>query len=153
MHIDGATLIALTVAAPWAMLVAVVDIHRMRIPLHLQLGGLAVAAISVGCSALAGTPGDTVLPSAAGALWLTTLYFVFRVLAPRHLGGGDLRIAPAVGALGGLGGFDGIVLVSIGPFAVTAVIGIFLHSTTGARHVPHGPAMVVCAVLAVARGG
>ena len=154
MHIDGAPLASLAVVLPWALLVAAVDIRHRRIPVQLQIAGPAVSAIAVGVNVLANPQGSTPLVQVVGgALALTAAYFALRVFAPHHLGGGDLRIAPAIGALGGIGGVDGIVLVAIGPFAVTAVIGVVLLAAKGTRHVPHGPAMVGCALLAMAQGG
>lgn len=154
MHIDGAALATFTFVLPWALLVTLVDLRHRRIPVRLQLAGIAVSAIAVGAHAVGDVPGPSVLVFAAcGALALAALYFTLRLLAPHHLGGGDLRIAPAVGALGGIGGVDGIVVVGIGPFAVTAVIGIVLLAGRGPRYVAHGPSMVGCAVLATALGG
>lgn len=138
---------------PWALLVAAVDIRYRRIPVRIQIAGPAVSAIAVGVNVLADPPVSVHLVQVfGGALALTATYFALRVFAPHHLGGGDLRIAPAVGALGGIGGVDGIVLVAIGPFAVTSVIGVVLLAAKGTRHVPHGPAMVGCALLAIAHG-
>lgn len=152
MHIDGAALVSLGVVMPWALLVAAVDIRHRRIPVRLQIAGPAVSAIVLGVNALASPPGSIPLVSVVGgALALTAAYFALRMFAPHHLGGGDFRIAPAVGALGGVGGVDGIVLVGVGPFAVTAVIGVVLLAAKGTRHVPHGPAMVGCALLAIAQ--
>ena len=154
MDIDEAVLFPLAIVVPWAMVVAAVDIRCRRIPVRLQLAGLAIAGLTVGFASLAHPSGSGVaLLAAGGAITLTALYFVLRVIAPHHLGGGDLRIAPAVGALGGVGGVDGIVLVCIGPFAVTATIGLLLLAANGSRDVPHGPAMVSCAVLATVHGG
>lgn len=154
MHIDGAALASLAVVVPWALLVASVDIRHRRIPVRLQVSGLAVSAIAVGIQTVADRAGTSGLAfPACGLLALVALYFTLRMIAPHHLGGGDLRIAPAVGAIGGTGGVDGIAVVGVGPFAVTAVIGLVLLSAKGTRHVPHGPSMVGCAVLAIAHGG
>lgn len=149
MHVaDGIALLNAALVAPWTLAVSAVDARHRRIPVRLQLAGAAVSLVAVAASVIVHPPGfDVAARAAAGAVILAALYAGLRFNAPGHLGGGDVRIAPAVGALGGLGGASGIALVSIGPFAVTAMVGLVL-AHRGVRHVPHGPSMVCCGLLA-----
>lgn len=147
MDFDAVSQVALALLVPWALRVTVVDVRHRRIPVRLQILGSAISAIAVSAAVLTGARGERVwVSAAAGAVFLFLFYLVLRMLAPTQLGGGDLRIAPAVGAIGGLSGMWGIAVVGIAPFAVTAVIGLFLAGR-GIRHVPHGPSMVGCSLL------
>lgn len=144
MLTDILPLLALTVVASWSLATAVHDVRTLRIPDVILGSGLMAVAVAVGCVVL--VDGSARLgPVAAGAATLFGAYLLLRVVAPAHLGGGDLRLAPLVGALGGLGGVPGIVCVAVVPFAITAVLGLGLVWRS-VRIVPHGPAMVAAAL-------
>ena len=134
---------ALALAHGWLLGVAVVDARIRRIPGPLTLAGLGVAAAVAWA-------GGAWWPALAGGAGLGAVYLVLRLISPGSLGGGDLKAAPAVGALAAVGaGTAGWLLAAVLPFLVTAVLGIVLRLARGDSHVPHGPGMCLAAALAV----
>lgn len=149
-----ACLAAVLALSAWALAVSLVDVATLRIPRSLQLLGAPVGAgVLVAASGAAGSLAP-LRAAAVGALVLTAFYLAVRVLAASRLGGGDLRLAPVVGAAGGIAGTGGLVVVLIAPFVVSAVWGLARRHTRTGGAVPHGPGMVwsacACAFAALA---
>lgn len=133
------TSVAVGLACAWLLSVALVDARSRRIPWPLAAGGLPVAA---GVAATTGTAWAAL----AGGAALGAVYLVLRLISPSSLGGGDLKAAPAVGALAAsAAGTDGWLVVLVAPFVVTALAGLALRVARGARTVPHGPGMCLAA--------
>lgn len=142
---------ALLLAAVWALAVLVTDVRTRRIPGPLAAAG-AVPALAVAAAS------GRWWPAALGALALAAVYLAARLVSPAGLGGGDLRLAPACGALAGVPGPDSWALAAAGAFLLTAALAVAAAGLARARGasrpagVPHGPSMVLAslAVLAAA---
>lgn len=133
------TAFAVGAACAWLLAVAAVDARTRRIPDALAALGVAAAA---GVAAATGTGWQAL----AGGAALGAVYLALRLASPSSLGGGDLKAAPAVGALAAsAGGPDGWLVVLVVPFVVTAAVGLALRLARGARTLAHGPGMCLAA--------
>ncbi|BDX32691.1 prepilin peptidase [Mycobacterium antarcticum] len=131
-------------ALTWLTALTVYDVRQRRLPNALTLPG-AVVVLTV--AALAGR-GQAAL---VGAAALTVIYLVVHLLSPAAMGAGDVKLALGIGALTGAYGVDAWVLAAITAPLLTALLGVGLRARgTGASAVPHGPAMCVSAIAAVA---
>jgi leader peptidase (prepilin peptidase) / N-methyltransferase len=129
----------------WFSTLSVYDIRQRRLPNWLTLpGGVIVLAIAVLCG--------RGMAAVAGGAALTLLYLVIHLVAPSGMGAGDVKLAIGVGALTGAFGFDAWVLAALAAPVLTAVWALAVAYHGRAATVPHGPAMCVAAVAAVALG-
>ncbi|GEM_PF-3236334 len=151
---DG--MLAVLALAAWAVALTLTDVRTLRIPPRLRLLGLFCALLALAAFARGEWSADSRMLAhvAAGAALLAAFYLAARVANPAALGGGDLRLAPTIGALGGIAGPGGIALVLVAPFAVSGAWGLYerLARSPGAggrAFVPHGPGMAWSAVAAL----
>jgi leader peptidase (prepilin peptidase) / N-methyltransferase len=135
----------LTVGLVWIDL----DVHRLPVGLVVPAGGatlilLAVASLATGDGrwwhAIAG----------AAAFWL--VYLVLFLLPGGGIGGGDVRLAPVIGALLGWLGAAQVVIGMAAGFLVGGVAAAALLALrrVGLRSfIAHGPAMCLGAWIAI----
>lgn len=137
---------ALGLAAAWALAVSAWDLASRRIPWALALSGvvpLVAAGLVTGRWAAL----------ALGAVATAGLYLLVRLVAPAAVGGGDLRLAPVCGGLAGLGGVESWLVATAGAVLLTGVVAALVVAVAAVRRsprpaaVPHGPSMVLPAVL------
>jgi len=127
----------------WAIALSVVDLRERRLPNVLTLPGAAVI--------LAGaTVAGRGLPALLGGLGLGGLYLVVHLAAPAGLGGGDVKLALALGALTGALGVGAWALAALTAPLLTAVAGLIGAAAGGGRAVAHGPAMCAASLAAAA---
>lgn len=119
-------------------------IHR-RLPDALTLPAVPVALVLL-------LPTGTAVHGLLGAAVLVAVHAVVHLLAPHALGAGDVKLAGPLGAV--LGGVSWTALVA-GPVLaalLTALAGV-LGLACGRLHrddpLPHGPAMLVAALVLV----
>jgi leader peptidase (prepilin peptidase)/N-methyltransferase len=124
---------------------SIVDLRDRRLPNRLTLPG--AAALLAGAAAC-GRFG----PAVFGALVLTGLYLVVHLVVPAGLGAGDVKLALGLGALTGAFGSDAWVLGAVGAPVLTALAAVVaVLAGRGGAALPHGPAMCVASLGAVAR--
>lgn len=145
----GLHVVVAALAVVWCIYTSLVDVHHRIITTTALILGALTTAGAVGAAAMGPTPAASVSHMAAGGAGLGAVYLVLRCAAPSHLGGGDLRLAPCVGALGATAGLAGWLAVVCGPFVITAVCGLLQLAAGRGRHVAHGPGMAVCATAAL----
>lgn len=127
---------------------AVVDVRHRRIPDALTLPALPIA---VTCTVPLG--GRAVLAAVLGAAVAVGAHAVVHLLAPRAMGGGDVKLAGPLGAVLGAAGPAAVPLAAVLAALLTAVVGVGGMATgaLGRRSgVPHGPSMVVAAGMVTA---
>jgi leader peptidase (prepilin peptidase)/N-methyltransferase len=127
----------------WFAALCIYDVRQRRLPNWLTLPG---AAAVLAFAALTGRG----LPALAGAAALGVLYLVVHAAAPSAMGGGDVKLALGVGAIGGYFGLDVWLLAAIAAPMLTAAWALIALIRRGARSVPHGPAMCVATAAAAA---
>lgn len=144
-------------ACAWAVALAVIDIRERRLPRTLTLPAYAVGGVCL-LAALA-TGGRALLPAVAaaiaGAVAMRCIYVVARALSPggAGLGRGDVTLSAP---LGGWLAWHGWEAWLVGAWAGFALSGLTAAALLLARRVdretalPHGPPMLLGAVLAVA---
>ena len=127
----------------WAAVLSVVDIRQHRLPNLLTIPGAALILLgAVACG--------RGLPALLGAAALGAVYLVIHLLDPAGLGGGDVKLALALGALTGALGSAVWVLAALGAPMLTAVAGLVAALRHRGRVVPHGPSMCAVSLLAAA---
>ncbi len=127
----------------WALALCRNDIRDLRLPNALTLGGAATILVAALCCGRgAGAVG--------GALVLGGVYLVVHLAAPAALGGGDVKLALAVGALTGSLGAGVWMLAALAAPVATAAVGL-AGAVRGRRGpIPHGPSMLVASLSAAA---
>lgn len=145
-------LAALAVLAGGIAMVAI-DLEHQRLPFVLTgvVEGFVLVALALELAAGSGDPGVAWAPAVGSVLlWLGVYGGVWLVTGGRGMGLGDVALAPVLGlALGWLGWGPSLVGL-LGGFVVGAVVGVVLMLTGRAGRrtkVPHGPFMIVGAVL------
>lgn len=128
--------------AVWLLALSSYDVRERRLPNWLTLPG----AVLIPVVAAAAGRGGTAL---AGALALSGLYLVMHLVAPRSLGGGDVKLAVGLGAMTGAFGIDVWLLAALAAPLLTAVLAVWA-AMRGIRTVPHGPSMCTASAVAVA---
>jgi leader peptidase (prepilin peptidase) / N-methyltransferase len=122
---------------------AVVDLRHHRIPDALTLPALPLA---LACAVPLG--GAAVLMAVAGALAAVGGHAAVRLLAPRAMGAGDVKLAGPLGAVLGAAGWPAVPLAAALAALLTAAVGVVGLLTGALRRgsaVPHGPSMVAAA--------
>lgn len=128
--------------AVWLLALSSYDVRERRLPNWLTLPG----AVLIPVVAAAAGRGGTAL---AGALALSGLYLVMHLVAPRSLGGGDVKLAIGLGAMTGAFGIDVWLLAALAAPLLTAGLAVWA-AMRGIRTVPHGPSMCTASAVAVA---
>jgi len=139
----------LTVALVWIDL----DVHRLPVGL-VTPGGAAVAVLLVIASV--GAPAARWQGAVLGAV-VTGVYFLVLFLLPGGgVGGGDVRLAPVIGALlGWLGRFELFLGLAAGALiGGLAAVALLLARRVGLKsHIAYGPAMCLGAWVGLVLGG
>lgn len=126
----------------WAIALSAVDLRERRLPNVLTIPGAVV--IPVG-AAVAGRG----VPAVLGGLGLAGLYLLVHLVVPAAMGAGDVKLALGLGALTGAFGIGVWALAALGAPVLTTVAGL-VRRRGGA--IPHGPAMCLASLVAVAAG-
>lgn len=127
----------------WAALLSAYDLLERRLPNPLTLSGAVVILLGAAACGRAA-------PAVVGASALGALYLLIHLRDPAGLGGGDVKLAVALGALTGALGAPVWALAAVGAPILTAVAGTAARMRRGARAVPHGPSMCAASLLAAA---
>lgn len=153
--LDGSwALLWLVPLVPVCCALTVIDYVTWYLPTRLiWTAAVVVAVLVVAATAIVADP--AVLAWAAGGFLVLGGYYGFmRLLSPRAMAGGDVRLGALLGlALGPLGA--GVLLVSVLAAAVLGVLGMVPMRRSGTmirRRVPYGPFLVLGALLAVVVG-
>ncbi|WP_410872224.1 prepilin peptidase [Nocardia sp. A7] len=141
----------------WCLLLGVIDIHARRLPNALTGAGAAAVFLFALSTGELGT-------AVIGAALLTMPYLVTHLLSPAALGAGDVKLAVALGAAAAIAGPPAWVWAAIAAPVLTAAGAAVLlgrdrlrgrglsraRAKPSARLVPHGPAMCLATVTAMA---
>lgn len=137
---------------------ALVDIDHQRLPDAIVLPSIFVVTLSLCAAALIGEDSvDLVAPLAvlAGAGVLFAFYLVLALLSPRGMGGGDVKLAAAIGAVLGFVGWGALAVGAFCGFLLGALFGVaILLMRRGRRktRVPFGPFMLAGAWIGILWG-
>ncbi|XPP25542.1 MAG: prepilin peptidase [Leucobacter sp.] len=132
-----------------------IDLELKRLPDPIVLPSVAVLVVLL--SAAASLNGDwvqvfTVIGAAAA---LFAAYLLIVLLYPAGLGGGDVKLAPLIGAATGYLGWAAVAVGAFAGFLIGALIGLALVAARrGGRKtaVPFGPSMLAGAWIGIVCG-
>ncbi|RCG22695.1 prepilin peptidase [Streptomyces reniochalinae] len=142
--------------APFALLLAAVDLAVMRLPDLLTLPLAAGTAALLGLAALLPGAGGSWRRALLGGLVLAGAFFVLFVISPRAVAFGDVKLALSVGVALGWYGWAVLFAGAFLGFLSAAGYGVALMVTGRARRgsaLAFGPFMVLGAAAGVALGG
>lgn len=125
------------------------DIHARRLPLGLSIVGSLISLVVL---VIIEGPAGRVAPL-LGALGMTTITYLLRLVTRRSLGLGDVFLSPLLGAI--LGWFDPAAVLVAWVFAsVFGAVVALLGLTRGKSRdsvMPYGPALIIGTALALVR--
>jgi leader peptidase (prepilin peptidase)/N-methyltransferase len=138
MSVIGAAVAVLIVG--WAGALSVFDLIWRRLPNALTIGGAAVVLAGAVCCGRG-------VPALVGATALGVLYLAVHLADPAALGGGDVKLAFALGGLTGGLGLPVWILAALGAPLLTAAAGALvltarLAGRGAATTLPRGPMML-----------
>lgn len=161
--VDGVT----TPISAWAALAAylwfvsisialsAIDFELQRLPDAIVLPSIGVVAGLLSLSAVLGGNWAQLIAVLGGAAALFVFYFVIVLVYPKGMGGGDVKLAPVVGASLGYIGWDAVIVGGFAGFAIGAIVGLVVMAVrrVGRRHaLPFGPWMLAGAWLGIVIG-
>ena len=124
------------------------DLIARRLPDALTLPAYPLVAGLLAIAALGAGNVDPLGRAALGAVLWAGGYATIRLVSPRALGGGDVKLAGTLGALTAATSWSGLLLAVLVAGVLTAVVAVPVRMV-GHREVPHGPAMLAAAWVVV----
>ncbi|MGI8394185.1 prepilin peptidase [Leucobacter sp. W1038] len=158
---------ALSAIAAWLVLAAylwlaaisialtLIDLEHKRLPDAIVVPSIAVVTALLGVAAALSGNWSQFVSALAGAAILFVAYFLIVLVYPRGLGGGDVKLAPVLGAALGFVGWDALAVGAFAGFVLGAVYGLALIAMRrGGRktEIPFGPFMLAGAWVGVWAG-
>ncbi|MEH0557428.1 prepilin peptidase [Streptomyces sp. B21-101] len=141
--------------APIAVLLATVDFAVHRLPDVVTLPFSASALVGLGGAALLPGAGGSWRTALLGSLTLGACYLVLFLINPRGFGFGDVKLAPALGAVLGWYGW-GILLIGtfVGYlFGALFGVGLILARRAGRKStIPFGPFLLAGVFVGILLG-
>ncbi|GGO97576.1 prepilin peptidase [Wenjunlia tyrosinilytica] len=138
--------------APFAVLLAAVDLRVRRLPDVLTLPMAAGTAALLGVAALMPHGGGSWVRALLGAGALASFYFAMFLISPRGMGFGDVKLALTLGLVLGWYGWDTVLAGAFAGFLLGATAGlalIVLRRANRGTAIPFGPFMLAGALLGV----
>ncbi|MEU5044531.1 A24 family peptidase [Streptomyces griseorubiginosus] len=140
---------------PIAVVVAIVDVAVHRLP--------DVVIVPFGVCAVAGLGGAALLPGAGGSwraallgsLTLGACYLVLFLLNPGGFGFGDVKLAPALGAVLGWYGWGVLLIGTFAGYLFGALVGgglLLLQRAGRKAAIPFGPFLLAGAFVGILLG-
>ncbi|NLB48179.1 MAG: prepilin peptidase [Microbacteriaceae bacterium] len=134
---------------------SVIDFELQRLPDAIVLPSIGVVAGLLSLSAVLGGNWAQLIAVIGGAAALFVFYFVIVLVYPKGMGGGDVKLAPVVGAALGYIGWDAVIVGGFAGFAIGAIVGLVVMAVrrVGRKHaLPFGPWMLAGAWLGIVLG-
>lgn len=132
-----------------AVPLAAIDLTHRRLPDALTLPTCAVLGAALGAAALAGSDPALGLRALVGAGVFGGAHLLVRTVSPRAMGGGDVKLAPGLGAVLGAVGWPALVVAT----ALAAVVTLLLAAARRTPSAPHGPGLLASTWLVAAFPG
>ncbi|MET9105099.1 prepilin peptidase [Streptomyces zhihengii] len=142
-------------AAPFAVLLALVDRNVHRLPDQLTLPLAGAAALLLGAAALAPGDGGSWPTALLGGLALGGVYFLLFLINPNGMGFGDVKLALSLGVVLGWYGWTVLFAGAFAGFLLGSVYGaglMLLRRANRRTAIPFGPFMITGAFLGLLLG-
>ncbi|MDT0485306.1 MULTISPECIES: prepilin peptidase [Streptomyces] len=141
--------------APIAVLLSTVDfaVHRLPDVVAIPLAGTAI--VGLGGAALLPNAGGSWRTALLGSLTLGACYFVLFLINPRGFGFGDVKLAPALGAVLGWYSWGTLLIGTFAGFLLGALygVGLILSRRAGRKTaIPFGPFLLAGAFVGILLG-
>lgn len=130
----------------------VIDARTHRLPDRIVLPTLAALLVLIAVDALATGDSRALLRAGAGMLLLGGFYAALRLVSRAGIGGGDVKLAAAIGLLLGWHGWAALAVGAASAFVLAALYALVLlafRRATGSTRIAFGPWMILGAVLGV----
>lgn len=141
--------LALAVVGVWLI---AIDARTHRLPNRIVLPALGALIVILIIEALATGSGERLTRSLLGGLALGAFFAVLRLSSRRGMGGGDVKLAAAIGLVLAWHGWSHLLLGAAAAFLLGALHALMLMALRRAtRHtrIAFGPWMIIGAVLAI----
>ncbi|HEY9372008.1 A24 family peptidase [Streptomyces sp.] len=141
--------------APFAVLLATVDLRVHRLPDQLTLPLAVAAPLLLGAAALAPGAAGSFPYALIGGLVLGAAYFLLFVINPNGMGFGDVKLALSLGVLLGWYGWGILFAGAFAGFLFGGAYGlglVLLRKANRKSAIPFGPFMIAGALLGVVFG-
>lgn len=125
---------------------ALIDFELKRLPDAIVLPSLVVVTVLLSAASLLTGDWSQLLATLGGAAALFVFYFVIVLVYPQGMGGGDVKLAPVIGAALGFVGWGAVVVGAFAGFLIGALAGLLLialRRATRKSGLPFGPSMLV----------
>lgn len=148
-------LVVWLVLAPFAVLLALVDVKVRRLPDHVTLPLAAGAVMLLGAAALVPGAGGSWTTALLGGPVLGAAYFVLFLIHPDGMGFGDVKLALSLGVVLGWYGWAVLFAGAFAGFLLGSLYGLGLIALRRAGRrsaIPFGPFMMSGAWLGLLLG-
>ncbi|MBT1001042.1 A24 family peptidase [Paenarthrobacter sp. DKR-5] len=148
-------LAAYVVLATGTAVLSRIDLHSKLLPNRISGFVFIAGLVLFSFAAILRGELSNLIRALAGASLLLILYVILRLISPRSIGMGDVKLAPTVGLYSGYLGWNALGLaVLLGFLAGGAVsLALVLAGKAGRKaKVPFGPSMLAGTVLAILLG-
>lgn len=134
---------------------ALIDLDHQRLPDAIVLPSVGVVALLLSAAATLAGEWERLMGTLGAAAALFALYFIIALVYPRGIGGGDVKLAPLIGATLGFVGWGAVAVGAFAGFLLGAVFGLALIAARRATRktgIPFGPFMLAGAWLGAVWG-
>jgi leader peptidase (prepilin peptidase)/N-methyltransferase len=145
-----------------SIVLSLIDLETKRLPNAIVLPSivvgvalLAIAAALGSARSASGIGWTTFLRAVAGGAILCAFYAIVRLISPRGMGGGDVKLAALVGLFLGWCGWATLVVGAFAAFVLGGLFGVGLILLRRAKRttaIPFGPWMIAGAWAGIAVG-
>ncbi|MFD6700110.1 MULTISPECIES: prepilin peptidase [unclassified Microbacterium] len=144
-----------------SVVLTLIDLDTKRLPNVIVLPSIVVGivllafAAAIGASTSSAAGWGTFLRAIASGAILYAFYFIVRVISPRAMGGGDVKLAALVGLYLGWCGWATLMVGAFAAFVFGGLFGIGLILLRRAKRktaIPFGPWMIAGAWAGIAVG-
>lgn len=133
----------------------VIDLRTHRLPDRIVLPTLGVLLLLAVVDAALTNDTAPLIRGGAGLLILGGFYALLRLISRDGMGGGDVKLAAAIGLVLGWHGWQELVVGTVAAFMLGALFAcglMLLRRADGATRIAFGPWMIAGAVLGLAVG-
>ena len=146
MTAAGLTLsVAFLLFAALSVLLSVIDIREHRLPNALVLPAYPIGIAMLAAACALGADWSAWVRALVGMALLFAFYLVLRLVSPRSMGGGDVKLAGVVGLMLGWIGWDALVIGAFAGFLFGGLFGLVMMAARRADRrtaIPFGPFML-----------
>lgn len=122
-----------------------IDLDHRRLPDTIVLPSTLVIVVLLSSAALLNGEWSRLVATLGGGAALFAFYFLIALVYPRGIGGGDVKLAPLIGAIAGFVGWAPLAVGAFAGFLLGAVVGLVLIAARRSSRrtgIPFGPFML-----------